>query len=48
LLVCHAEYKDTEMNVSKISWMIGGRPQIQYLIIGLETYESELSREIFL
>jgi len=45
LLVYKAEYKDTEMNISKISWMVGGSPQIQYLITGLETYESELSRK---
>jgi len=33
------------MYISKISWMVGGSPQNQYLITGLETYESELSRE---
>jgi hypothetical protein len=45
LLVYKAEYKDTEMNISKISWMAGGSPEIQKFNKSLETYESELSRE---
>jgi len=45
LLVYKAEYKDTEINISKIFWMVGGSPKIQNLIEGLATYESEMSRE---
>jgi hypothetical protein len=39
------EYNDTEINISKISLMVGGNPQTQYSITDLANCESELSRE---